>query len=128
MFSKTKFSPDLCWKKIDTYKDIYNFGDEVPLLKTLYIRRTNTPLDYSPSFAVTAEGRGKQTNRAGWDTRLHRFDRFQTIYPHGFDIIFEVAEGFWPRLTFHVPMKSYHLREREVTTSRRIGRRTTPKL
>lgn len=65
MFSKATFSPDLCWEKIDIYKDIYNFGDKVPLLKALYIRRTNTPLDYSPLIRCNSRGERKANESRG---------------------------------------------------------------
>ena len=65
VFSKATFSPDLCWEKIDIYKDIYNFGDKVPLLKALYIRRTNTPLDYSPLIRCNSRGERKANESRG---------------------------------------------------------------
>lgn len=40
------------------------------------------------------------------------------------DITSQAAEGFWPRLTFHVPMKSYHLRERELVCYQQEHRQT----
>lgn len=77
----------------------------------------------TPSLPILHNRRGESNECRGgtWDL-IGLTDSTRSIPT--IDITSRAAEGFWPRLTFHVPMKSYHLRERELVCYQQEHRQT----